>query len=119
MGKVAEHIAIEMSPTRNEEILVLADIISKYSYPTPLDSALFVETIKDELDNLLYNYSYCTETISMTTLPIYYLQPNTRIFVRDDNSGICGEYIVSSFTIPLTYNGSMSISATKAISRVY
>ena len=55
----------------------------------------------------------------MTTLPIYYLQPNTRIFVRDDNSGICGEYIVSSFTIPLTYNGTMSINATKAVENLF
>lgn len=77
------------------------------------------KSAKDELDNLLYNYSYCTETISMTTLPIYYLQPNTRIFVRDDNSGICGEYIVSSFTIPLTYNGTMSINATKAVENLF
>lgn len=77
------------------------------------------KSAKDELDNLLYNYSYCTETISMTTLPIYYLQPNTRIFVRDDNSGICGEYIVSSFTIPLTYNGTMNINATKAVENLF
>lgn len=77
------------------------------------------KSAKDELDNLLYNYSYCTETISMTTLPIYYLQPNTRIFVRDDNSGICGEYIVSSFTISLTYSGTMSINATKAVENLF
>lgn len=77
------------------------------------------KSAKDELDNLLYNYSYCTETISISALPVYYLQPNTRIFVRDDNSGICGEYIVSNFTLPLTYNGTMSINATKAVENLF
>lgn len=77
------------------------------------------KSAKDELDNLLYNYSYCIETITINALPVYYLQPNTRIFVRDDNSGICGEYIVSSITLPLTYNGTMSINATKAVENMF
>lgn len=77
------------------------------------------KSAKDELDSLLYNYSYCVETISLSALPVYYLQPNTRIFVRDDNSGICGEYIVSSITLPLTYNGTMSINATKAVENMF
>ena len=73
----------------------------------------------DKLDNWLYTYACCTESISMTSLPVYYLQPNTRIFVRDSNSGIEGEYIVSRISLPLTYNGTMSISATKAVQRLY
>ena len=47
-----------------------------------------------------------------------YLSPNTRIFVRDDQSKINGEYIVSKMTIPLAYNGIMSITATKAPERI-
>lgn len=77
------------------------------------------KSAKDMLDNFLYNYSYCTEQISISTIPVYYLQPNTRIFVRDDNSGICGEYIISNLTVPLTYNGTMSITATKAVEDLF
>lgn len=77
------------------------------------------KSAKDELDNLLYNYAYCTESINLTTLPIYYLQPNTRIFVRDDNSGISGEYIIDSLTVPLTYNGTMNITAKKAVENMF
>lgn len=73
----------------------------------------------DVLNNNLYNYSYCAETITLNALPVYYLEPNTRIFVKDDNSGINGEYIVERITIPLQYNGTMSISATKATERLY
>ena len=72
---------------------------------------------KNALDELLYQHSYCTESINITAIPVYYLQPNTRISVRDDQSEINGEYIVSKITLPLTYNGQMSIQATKAPQR--
>ena len=77
------------------------------------------KSAKDVLDNMLYNYTYCTEEISLSTIPIYYLQPNTRIFVRDDKSGINGEYIMESFTVPLGQGGAMSISAVKAVENMY
>jgi hypothetical protein len=68
---------------------------------------------------MLYNYAYCIENITVSAVPIYYLQPNTRIFIYDENSGINGEYIMSKITISLTYNGTMSITATKAVDRLY
>lgn len=77
------------------------------------------KSAKDILDEWLYNYSYCTESISITTLPIYYLEPNTRIYVRDDNSNINGEYIADRITLSLQYNGTMTITATKAAERIY
>ena len=73
----------------------------------------------DELNSLLYNYSYCSEQITLTSIPIYYLEPNARILVNDTNSNIQGEYLISKLTIPLTYNGTMSIVATKAVNRIY
>lgn len=73
----------------------------------------------DEIEDLLYTTAYCTESVSISTIPVYYLEPNNRIYIEDKRSGVEGEYLVNKITIPLTYNGSMSISATKAISRVY
>lgn len=72
------------------------------------------KSAKDEIDTLLYNHSYCIESTNITAIPIYYLEPNTRIYVFDDKTGIEGDYIVSRISIPLTYNGTMSITATKA-----
>lgn len=66
------------------------------------------------LEELLYNHSYCIETINITAIPVYYLEPNVRILVKDELSKINGEYLVSRISIPLTYNGTMSITATKA-----
>lgn len=77
------------------------------------------KSAKDAVDELLYNYSYCIENVTISAIPIYYLQPNTRIYVKDDASKINGEYIVSKMTIPLAYNGTMSITATKAPEKLF
>lgn len=52
MGKVTEYVATEMTPSCNEEVLVVADMMSKYLFPSPLDSVLFINVIKEELDRL-------------------------------------------------------------------
>ena len=77
------------------------------------------KSTKDVLDTMLYNYSYCPESVSITSLPIYYLEPNTRILIYDENSKINGEYIMTKYTLSLTYNGTMFITATKAAERLY
>lgn len=59
------------------------------------------------------------DSITLTSLPIYYLEPNTRIFVQYDDNQIYGDYIISRLSIPLTYNGTMSITATKVANRLY
>ena len=73
------------------------------------------KSAKERIDELLYNHSCCIENANITTIPVYHLEPNTRILVQNENSKINGEYIVSRLTIPLTYNGTMSITATKAV----
>ena len=77
------------------------------------------KSAKDELDNLLYQHTYATESVNLTAVPIYYLQPNTRIFVKDNNTGINGEFIVNKITVPLQYNGTTAITATRAVERIY
>ena len=76
------------------------------------------KSAQDGLDELLYKHSYCIENVTIQAVPIYYLSPNTRVFVQDNESGINGEYIISKITLPLAYNGTMSITATKAPERI-
>lgn len=64
-------------------------------------------------------YLYCTESISITSVPIYHLQPNVKVLVYDEDSKINGQYLVSKITIPLTYNGTMSVTATKNAEIIY
>ena len=73
----------------------------------------------DVMEEWINNYIYAIESTSITTVPIYHLQPNTRIKIMDKDSHINGDYIVSRISIPLAYNGTMSITATKVADRVY
>ena len=77
------------------------------------------KSAQDVLDELLYQYAYCNESITLTTIPIYHLEPNVRISVYDEKSKINGEYIVNKITSPLNYNGTMQVMATKAPVRLY
>lgn len=72
------------------------------------------KSAKDKLDELIYQHGYCSESVTINCIPIYYLQPNSRIHIFDEETYIDGDYIVSKITIPLSYNGTMSLTATKA-----
>ena len=68
--------------------------------------------------DLLYQYTNYAESITIQSIPIYYLEPNTRITVYDKKSGISGDYIIKSISLPLDAGGNMSISATRAFERI-
>ena len=46
------------------------------------------------------------------------MEPNVKIHVFDQETNIDGDYIVTKFTIPLAYNGTMSITATKVVEAI-
>ena len=72
----------------------------------------------EEIKNLLYQYTNYNNSISLQCLPIYHLEPNTRITVRDVDSDIYGDYMISTLSIPLDINGTTSISAQKALQKI-
>lgn len=72
----------------------------------------------DRIREMMYqNLNYNT-TISLTCLPKYYMEPNNIIYIEDKASGISGNYQITQFTLPLAYNGTMSITATEVLTRV-
>ena len=75
------------------------------------------KSAKEMLDSQVYNGTYLQESISISCLPIYYMEPNVRIAINNSASAITGQFIVESFTIPLSYNGMMSINATRTDDR--
>ena len=71
----------------------------------------------NEIKMLLHEYTSYNESITIQSVPIYHLEPNTRVGVRDLQSDIYGDYMISNISIPLDINGTMSISATRALER--
>lgn len=72
----------------------------------------------EEIKNLLYQYTSYNESISINMLPIYHLEPNTRISVRDLENDISGDYIISTISVPLEVGGTTVINAQKALQKI-
>lgn len=68
--------------------------------------------------DLLYQYTNMRNSISITSIPIYYLEPNTRITVRDQSNGISGDYMIDSISLPLDCTGMMSINAYSVLQKI-
>lgn len=64
----------------------------------------------DKINELIINHTACSETLNLTSIPIFYLQPNTRIYVEG-----YGDYTIDKLTYNLSYNGTMTINATKIL----
>ena len=71
----------------------------------------------DAVRDLLYQYTSYNESISLQCIPIYYLDVNTRIGVKDPKSNISGDYMIRTISIPLDIGSTMTISATKALEK--
>lgn len=71
-----------------------------------------------EIKNLLYNHTKYNESIQVQCLPIYQIEPNIRIGVQDVQSNIFGDYMINTISLPLAPNGTMSISATRALEKL-
>ena len=73
------------------------------------------KSAKSAIEDLIYKHTYATETATIQTLPIYHLQPNTCLYIRNDETNINGDYLISKITVPLDQKKMMSITATKVM----
>lgn len=71
----------------------------------------------DEIKQILYQYINNNESITLQTLPIYFLEPNTCIEVYDKQSHIEGNYMINSLNFSLDTSSNLSISASKILER--
>lgn len=74
---------------------------------------------KEAIQNMVYQYAQSAESVSVTAIPIYYLEPNCRVHIKSEEYNIDNDYIINQLSIPLNYNGTMSFSATKTLKRIF
>lgn len=74
---------------------------------------------KEKMEQLLNQHTYTADAVNITCVPIYRLDVNTRITVKDMETNISGEYNINKISIPLTYNGTMTIGADRAATLIY
>lgn len=83
-----------------------------------IDIGRVTNSAYNNLRSTLHTLTSYNETISLQALPIYYLDVNRRIYVKDEKSDIEGDYLVNSISIPLAFNGMMTIGASRALERI-
>lgn len=101
------------------------DTLSGYTYINITDAFMNLfaisskgKTAKERIDELLYNHSYCNENINISLVPIYTLEPNHKIYIKDEKSHVDGEYLVNKITLPLGYKKMMQITGIKSVTSI-
>lgn len=75
-------------------------------------------TAQETAQELLYQHTNYNETIVLQAIPIYYLEPNTRISVYNQKAGIYGDYVIKNISLPIDAGGLMTINAIRALERI-
>lgn len=126
-SEVPDVIFYQKSQYSSEEEQELRDHYNSIGQPFFPSTDLFYNNISisttgascfDKIRELMYQNLCYNTTISLTCLPKYYIEPNNIIKIEDDDSNIYGNYQITQYSLPLTYNGTMSITATEVLTRV-
>lgn len=61
----------------------------------------------------LYSHTTYQKTLSLTALPVYYLEPNVRVYINDEVTQTKGDYMIQSISIPLNIGSVMSVTCNE------
>ena len=71
----------------------------------------------DQIKYELYLHTNYQKTLSITALPAFYLEPNSRVNINDKSTNTYGDYMITSITIPLGPGNLMSVSCSEIFER--
>lgn len=78
---------------------------------TAFSLASFPTAAKTVMDDELNNFTSFTRSLNLTSVPIYSLDVNRKIKISTDK--VRGQFLINRLTIPLNYNGMMSINLSE------
>ena len=107
----------QMTDEQFEELGLVPTQVSQSVYDALVPGGTF-NSCYQYVRQLLTNYTDYNESVNFSCLPIYHLEPNTRITINDPDTGIHGDYIINTINFGLDQNGVMSISAKKCIEKI-
>ena len=95
-----------------------------YSW-TQVDNEIFSELYTGGYKNSAYNqimYDLYRQTvyqkqINLNSIPVFYLEPNSRITIQDPVTNVYGDYIIESISLTLGPGANMAITATEAVTQ--
>lgn len=112
-GDTERNLKIKQAQNRHQNYYVINENIYNL-----LEKGGILNSAYQHIRQLLHQYTSYNENINLSCIPLYFLQPNTRISIKDARSGIYGDYMISNMSINLGAKGSMNINAIKALEKV-
>lgn len=70
------------------------------------------------IKDLLYQYTNYNETVAISIIPIFYLEPNTRVTIQDTKTGVYGDYMINTISCSLDISGMMNLSCTRVLDKI-
>lgn len=71
----------------------------------------------DQVKYELYLHTTYQNSVSITGLPVFYLEPNSRIELNDASTNTYGDYNLNTLSIPLGPGNAMTVSCNQSIER--
>lgn len=71
----------------------------------------------DQVKYELYLHTAYQNSVSITGLPVFYLEPNSRIELNDTSTNTYGDYNLNTISIPLGPGNAMTVSCNQSIER--
>lgn len=71
----------------------------------------------DQVKYELYLHTTYQNSVSITALPVFYLEPNSRIELNDTSTNTYGDYNLNTLSIPLGPGNTMTVSCNQSIER--
>ena len=91
--------------------LCLTDMMKQFFTISSLGQSAY-----NYIDQLLYDHTYLSENVTLSAIPLYWLQPNRKIQIFDLLRGLHDDFIINKITIPLEYGGLMNLNVIKCSS---
>lgn len=71
----------------------------------------------DQVKYELYLHTNYQKTLSLTSLPVFYLEPNSRATINDKSTNTSGSFMIKTLSIPLGPGNMMATTASETFER--
>ena len=71
----------------------------------------------DQIKYDLYLHTRYQKTVSLTALPAYWLEPNTRVYINESTTNTYGDFMISNINYAFGPSATMAVSCTEVAER--
>ena len=71
----------------------------------------------DQIKYELYLHTNYQKTLSLTSLPVFYLEPNSRVAINDKSTNTYGSYVLHTLSLPLGAGSVMASTCSECFER--